>query len=524
MRGALWLSLGFFLLGALGGAAYGAADKGQAVVAIFVFGEAGAWVGSGFVIGDGSWVVTAADLLTEPFTSAAKVVVKRPVVVSPFDGEFYRAQTIATDEERNLALLRLPSRVLPAAALARTETFQKRNLRVVAERMLLSGEDQTARWPTVIYGLLRSEKNPSNIETQEWRAEKAVLSERSGVKWLYLARLTPEDMVPKGCPVERLGEGVAAMYQNKIDVGLIGGGGERKLLLSQCLPVFEMVPFLTKSGLSEEELYAGWDRQGERPKSATEAFQLVYRALSFVKNGNWTKAEESAKALVDLRPQSTGAHMLLGVALAGLEKNEEALKALSRAAELDPKLPDLDLNRGEVLFALDKDQDAEQAYRRSIEQSPSDVRPLLRLSKLLSNHPSRRAEAVELARKAVSIEPSSPGAHLALGLRLKESGEIDASITELKRTLSLAPTWAAARTALADNYRSQGKMSEAEEQYRTIVEDHPRSAAAQFDLASFLAEVGKTDEARNILEELQKLNPPKELEEPLRKLREKLAK
>ena len=66
-------------------------------------------------------------------------------------------------------------------------------------------------------------------------------------------------------------------------------------------------------------------------------------------------------------------------------------------------------------------------------------------------------------------------------------------------------------------------MAEAEQEYRIIVEDNPRNPAALFDLASFLADADKKDEARKTLADLEKLNPPKDMQEAIGKLKAKLG-
>ena len=66
-------------------------------------------------------------------------------------------------------------------------------------------------------------------------------------------------------------------------------------------------------------------------------------------------------------------------------------------------------------------------------------------------------------------------------------------------------------------------MAEAEQEYRIIVEDNSRNPTALFDLASFLADADKKDEARKTLADLEKLNPPKDMQEAIGKLKAKLG-
>ncbi len=499
-----------------------ASDFAGSVAAVFFVGESATWVGAGFAVGSGEYVLVPADFTVERFSSAASALVNYPIVVSPHTGEYYRSEVIAKDEKLNLALLRLAEKALPGMPFVKREAFRK--VPLVAEKLLLSNDDRSIRWPASIFGPTKSEKTPMDAEIREWRAEKAAASEQQGIKWLYLSGVTPREAAPKGSPVVKEGEGLVGMYFSRLQVDLIISGKTVPLDFAQCLPSFEITPFLQKCGIDETVIYGGSKAVAKPSDASKVSFQHIYRALSFMGSGNWKLAEESARAFVELQPSSAKAYMLLGTALAGLGNWNDALKAFDKALELDSKLPGLQFSRAEALFAIQKDKEAEAAYRKAIEESPKDIRPLLRLSKLLALNEAGRAEALSLAKKALSIEQNSPLARLTLGLRHRDLGNYDEAVAEIRRALSIVPGWGIARAELAATYALAGKNAEAEEQYRILLEDNPRSPAAILDLAAFLAKNGKNEEAAELLKKLEELKPPKQFEESITKVRELIEK
>ena len=134
-----------------------AADLTDASGVVRVFGDASSWMSACFVVGDGSWVVTTADTITEKAGPETQRTIRFPMFISYYTGRAYQCDLKAFDKDLNVALLKLPVKGLPAAPLAPLTAFKKAAYGTLGQ--LVSGEPIGNRWPTEIYGITRDKKD-----------------------------------------------------------------------------------------------------------------------------------------------------------------------------------------------------------------------------------------------------------------------------------------------------------------------------------------------------------------------------
>ena len=79
-------------------------------------------------------------------------------------------------------------------------------------------------------------------------------------------------------------------------------------------------------------------------------------------------------AAVALRPESTGVHLNLGVALQDKGQSDEAIAYYNKAIELDPKLALAHNNLGNALRGKGQLDEAIACYQKAIELDPSSQR------------------------------------------------------------------------------------------------------------------------------------------------------
>src|SRR5947208_5228160 len=80
--------------------------------------------GSGFIVGDGGWVVTASHVVSVDLGKGRRVFDRTALVYSPWTGRPYEAKVAAVDGTADIALLRLPQAgfpALPVEGLDRTD-------------------------------------------------------------------------------------------------------------------------------------------------------------------------------------------------------------------------------------------------------------------------------------------------------------------------------------------------------------------------------------------------------------------
>src|SRR5690349_5139014 len=85
-------------------AAAAAATTADSVVSVIGWNSLAMWSGSGFVVGDGRWVVTCFHVAARKLANDRPLVPARLTVVSPWTGDAEEARVVRTDSEADLAL------------------------------------------------------------------------------------------------------------------------------------------------------------------------------------------------------------------------------------------------------------------------------------------------------------------------------------------------------------------------------------------------------------------------------------
>jgi tetratricopeptide (TPR) repeat protein len=165
-----------------------------------------------------------------------------------------------------------------------------------------------------------------------------------------------------------------------------------------------------------------------------------------------------------------------------------------------------------VKLAADLDQlgqgaAAERLLREGQRRFPGDFWVNHGLGMLLYQQgPAQAGEAGRYLTAAVALRSQSPGAHLNLGVALKEQGKLAEAVQEYYKAIDLDPKYAAPHVNLGLALEGQGKLAAAVEEYHKAISLGPEYAA-HVGLANALKTQGRLVEA---VEEFQKaiaLNP-----------------
>jgi Flp pilus assembly protein TadD len=232
-------------------------------------------------------------------------------------------------------------------------------------------------------------------------------------------------------------------------------------------------------------------------------------------------ALDSAQALVKMRPSDAQPHLMLGVALNGVGKFDEAIAQFDEAAKIEPKLPTLLTNHALALIGQKKPDEAEKELLKAIEEAPGDVRPVAALADFYLASEKTFDKAYTYAQKATSMASDSPAAYLLLARVEKRQKKYQDAVNSIAEALKMAKDWPEAWYALGSTYEEAGDKEKAEKSYRTLVEKQPKNPASLLTLASFLVDQGKTDDAAEVISKIRALNPPKEITEAVNALEHK---
>lgn len=143
---------------------------------------------------------------------------------------------------------------------------------------------------------------------------------------------------------------------------------------------------------------------------------------------------------------------LLGLALALVGRQPEALDAFDRALQLNPRYVEANLNRAVLLTEMGRMEEAAEGFDRAGQLGQPDESgfPAMVANRLANAHKSlgddyREAgaldEAIEQYRRALQLRPRFADIRLALARALVEHGVLPAAATELDEVLSVRPDW-----------------------------------------------------------------------------------
>jgi tetratricopeptide (TPR) repeat protein len=237
--------------------------------------------------------------------------------------------------------------------------------------------------------------------------------------------------------------------------------------------------------------------------------------VAFLESGDTTKAIAELKASLSLDPSSAEVHFDLGRALAAAGSSSEAYSEYLTALKLKSPYPDADNALATALLALRQNEAAVQHFNAALaaqpdfesahyglaralkaegktEESKLELKAaslLLQrqsdavMSSHLSNESLDRARqgnvqgAIELAKRAVWLNPVNALANFNLGLLLADAGDLEASIHQIRKAISLAPFKTAFYLDISRVQQKAGHRASAIDALRRAIQIDPADSA-----------------------------------------------
>ncbi len=212
----------------------------------------------------------------------------------------------------------------------------------------------------------------------------------------------------------------------------------------------------------------------------------------------------------------------------------------SNTAPASPSQLNQWLNAGMEHHRAGRLQDAERIYRQILAHQPNHA-DTVHLMGVLACQVNNFPAAIDLIRRAITLNPSVPSYHSNLGEALRQSGMLPDAEASLRRALqlnpqfpdaltnlsivlmqtgraeeavaaarqvvTLAPSNAGLRQTLADMLVQARRPEEALAEYNAALQLNPNLTAARFNAAILLSDLGRVDEARDLLAALVAANP-----------------
>jgi tetratricopeptide (TPR) repeat protein len=389
------------------------------------------WPRVGFVVGDGTLILTAAHCVLDFNEQGQQAVSLDTVVVSPYYGDVFEFKILAVDKDADLAILKAPWSSHPVLALASQSELE------TAKEVLVAGYPQPDKsvHPHRFAKQVRMEKLPvqrldesqRNMAIQlrgarfggpGWSGSALVLPKTGkavGVltmlSWQTMKTSTNDNVFIKrdlsGCSVKSIHallqkQGLTnSAYSPSPQMQTIADGSQAFSLameyvdefwnkdLSRSLAIAEQLVEL-RSNSVQARLFLAWSAHAV---SVVEAKRQELVAL----------AELSFKAAVHLSPGSASAHAGYGNFLMFRERYEEALAEIGTALAIEPRNELALVNRLRILTRTSP-QKAVEFGQELTEKHADNSHFWFWFSDALSGV-GRQEQALEAAQKAVKLNP-----------------------------------------------------------------------------------------------------------------------
>lgn len=219
----------------------------------------------------------------------------------------------------------------------------------------------------------------------------------------------------------------------------------------------------------------------------------------FDQQGRYNEAIEAARRAVLNDQNSSRARQLLGLCYLRCGAPDDAMRQTQMAITLDPSNSMAHNLLGFIdQHKLSKVDEAEQAYRKSLELNALNVRALVNLGLLLESENKNLDEAQSLFKKAIDADSDDWEAHMALGhfLYTCKNNYKDAE-SEMRKAIALAPAnWQLHSELGLILANDKNRHPDAEAQLRKGIELAPDKGQPHAMLAAFLLNpLNRVDEA-----------------------------
>ncbi len=222
-----------------------------------------------------------------------------------------------------------------------------------------------------------------------------------------------------------------------------------------------------------------------------EAIALAW--LHF-QNGDLSQATALYQQILNADPNNADAANGLGIMLATLGKQHEAIGCFEFAVQMQPSNASFHSNLGNVLSAVGRHQEAAASHWQALRLQPGHWETRKQLGHALLAL-GNLEEAIGCYRQAVGIHPNLPDAHCLLGFALFNDDQLDESIACFRRALELNPDHALALIRLAEALKELGKPEEVIRLMKRALQLQPNDATTHCQMGLFYEHEGQVDEA-----------------------------
>jgi len=218
------------------------------------------------------------------------------------------------------------------------------------------------------------------------------------------------------------------------------------------------------------------------------------KALALAGLQRFEEAIKSYDRALAARPNNAEVHYNRGNALMALGRSEEALETYTRAILAKPNYAEALSNHGAALAALGRNEEALESYDRALAIAPASCDALSNRGNALKSL-RRFDDALASYERALLVRPDDAFALFNRGVTLHELKRFDLALASYDQALAARPDYAEALSNRGDVLRQLGRLQDALESYDRALTVLPGYAEAHSDRGNVLKALRRFDDA-----------------------------
>lgn len=444
-----------------------------ALVIVTSRGFAKAGAGNGFVVGDGTLVVTCDHVVMERSERGGHRMEAFVGVYSPYLGDACSARIVASDPNLDLAVLEVPWQGHPSLSLADAHEVRS------AQRARVVGRCAT------VHRLGDWDAGPP--EPESFQADQ----EEQPVAFVGIRQENPRLVALAG--MGQMGPGWSGspmlLPGTRKALGCFARGGKpaegHSTMRGQASgPAVNQVCLLLGEAFRGRLANAGHAAL-KRPDDACEACTLALRADSLIQRERFELAREPARAFVAHRPASALAHKMLAYVAEHLGQADAAREEYEQALKLDPNGLNTQLLYAQFLGTRNEPNAALRILEPLWRSGRSHDLAGIAMVSLLG--PRKELDhCVAILEEALQGHPRNAHLWQQMGACRMQAQGPTAAIAPMSRAVELFPERGPYRGGLARLLEMTGAFDEAEKHFRTLLDVEPENPVVYCWLAEFL--------------------------------------
>ena len=234
-----------------------------------------------------------------------------------------------------------------------------------------------------------------------------------------------------------------------------------------------------------------------QPAKSASPQEHLRTGISLLREGRIQQAEAEFRIVVDAAPGNAVAHSLLGMALTGGQKPEEANRHFEAALKLDPSDAGTRYNLALNQFRLGRSPDSRKHLERILKAKPGHPQASLLLGSVLESLGADE-QAMKLLESLPDIVPQAPDAILSLARCYYRAGQKERA----GRTLNLLRGHSAGPEATLSGAHAAADAGDPDTAGRlleTIPPTFPDKGRLGYERAHVQYEAGRFEECRSTL-------------------------